>query len=63
MGQKKLSLDTERVATLFIQKRPDKGLGESRPNDNGTEEDRKELSEESQQAHSQIPQEKTERPS
>lgn len=46
MGQKKLSLDAERVAVLLVQKRPDKGLGESSPYDNGTGEDRKELSEE-----------------
>lgn len=45
MGQK-LSLDVERVAILFVQKRPDKGLGNSSINDNGTRENRKELSEE-----------------
>lgn len=44
MGQKKLSLDVERVAVLLFWKRPDKGLGESSPHDNGTGEDRKELS-------------------
>ena len=59
-----LSLNAERMATLFLKKRPDKDLGTSIHNCNGIGEDRKDLSEEkSSGTFTNSPGRKTGRPS